>query len=420
MLSTYKNYLLYALPALPLALLGLPLYVYLPSYYAQDVELGLFEVGIVLLVARLFDMISDPLIGYWSDRYFPRKALMFVGLFFLLGGFYYLSHPIAGATSLWLFSFSMLVYFGWSLISIPYYALGADLGESYKQNSGYASFRELFNISGVLLALLLPYFLGVADNPAKSLTLMFSVIVILLPIILLIFFLSVHAQRVKSSLHSLKEVYTHFVCELKSSKYLFGAFFLNSFANALPATLFLLYVALVIGAKESSGILLIVYFVSGILALPFWYMLAAKFSKKRAWIVSIINAVFFFSFVPFLGEGDFNYFLIITIFSGMSLGADMALPASMQADVAQNASSPQKQLGGTLFGFFAMLTKLSLAVGVGVSFAILGLFDFSTTQPSESSLLVLSLLYGALPVILKLLAIFVLSKHKEKEYHAIN
>ncbi|CAA6816427.1 MAG: MFS transporter, partial [uncultured Sulfurovum sp.] len=118
----------------------------------------------------------------------------------------------------------------------------------------------------------------------------------------------------------------------------------------------------------------------------------------------------FFAFVPFLGTGDFNAFLFITIFTGFSLGADMALPASIQADVAQEA---KKEVSGTLFGFFAMLTKLALALGVGVSFGILGLFDFSTENPTADSLIVLALLYALLPIVLKVVAIFLLSKYKE-------
>ncbi len=413
MMKSIKNYLLYGLPALPLALLGLPLYVYLPTFYAQDVGLGVFGVGAVLLIARLFDVLSDPIVGYWSDRYFSRKFFMSIGMVFLLLGFYYLSHPSQEAGYLWLFSFSMLVYFGWSLISIPYYALGADLGESYEQNTRYASWRELFNISGVLLALLLPYLFSIAEMPAESLGLLSNTIFLLLPLALLLFFLYVNAHRVKSHLVSLKDTYRHFTVELKDSKYLFGAFFLNSFANAVPATLFLLYVELVIGSKEQAGLLLLLYFFSGIVALVLWNYIAKKTSKKTAWILSIINAILFFSFVPFLGEGDFIYFLLITIFSGMSLGADMALPASMQADLAQNSKSAPRELGGTLFGFFAMLVKLSLAFGVGVSFAILGVFDFEPSAPNETSLFVLSLLYGALPVFLKLLAISVLLRYKE-------
>ncbi len=341
---------------------------------------------------------------------------MFIGMFFLLLGFYFLTHPSSDASYTWLLSFSVLVYFGWSLVSVPYYALGADLGESYEQNTRYASFRELFNITGVLLALLLPYIFDVANDPAESLTLMNDVILILLPLILLLFFLAINAPKIQSSAASLKSAYKHFAAELKKSKYLFSAFFVNSFANAVPATLFLLYVELVIGSKEQAGLLLLIYFFSGVIALVFWNYLASKTSKKTAWTFSMLNAILFFSFVPFLGAGDFNYFLIITIFSGMSLGADMALPASMQADVAQdssNLSSSSEKLGGTLFGFFAMLTKLSLAFGVGISFALLGLFDFTPTDPNESSLFVLTLLYGTLPVVLKLLAIALLSKYKE-------
>ena len=60
-----------------------------------------------------------------------------------------------------------------------------------------------------------------------------------------------------------------------------------------------------------------------------------------------------------------------------------------------------------------MLTKLSLAFAVGVSFSLLGLFDFSADAPNARSLFVLSLLYGVLPVILKISAILVLKKYQE-------
>ena len=408
-----KNYLLYAMPALPLALLGLPLYIYLPTFYAQDVGLSIFGVGLVLLFARVFDMFLDPLIGYWSDAYFSRKVFMFLGMLFLLIGFYFLTHPVQDAALLWLFSFSMLVYFGWSLIAVPYYAIGADAAQSYEQNTTYASYRELFNVLGVLCALLIPYIFGVADNPTEALLLLSETIFYSLPIVLALFFLGFDAQRIQNHFRSLRSSLLLFYSELKTSKYLFGAFLLNNLANALPATLFLLYVELVIGAKEQAGVLLLAYFVSGIVALYFWNILASKTSKKFAWSLSMLNATVFFSFVPFLGEGDFNLFLLITIATGLSLGADMALPASMQADIVQNTQSAPREMGGTLFGFFAMLVKLSLALGVGISFTTLGAFGFDATSPNESSFLPLVLLYSLLPVILKLFAIYLLSAYKE-------
>lgn len=62
----------YAAPAVPLAFLGLPLYVYLPAHYAALPGIGLAAVGGVLLLARLIDLVTDPLVGLLSDRLRPH------------------------------------------------------------------------------------------------------------------------------------------------------------------------------------------------------------------------------------------------------------------------------------------------------------------------------------------------------------
>ena len=64
--------LAYGAPALPLAALTLPVYIYLPTVYATGLELGLGLVGALLLLARLWDVITDPLIGSLSDRWRGR------------------------------------------------------------------------------------------------------------------------------------------------------------------------------------------------------------------------------------------------------------------------------------------------------------------------------------------------------------
>ncbi len=47
----------------------LPVYVYLPTFYAEDLGLGLAAIGGALLLARCFDVVTDPLIGLLSDRF---------------------------------------------------------------------------------------------------------------------------------------------------------------------------------------------------------------------------------------------------------------------------------------------------------------------------------------------------------------
>ena len=45
-----------------------PLLTYLPSYYGQDIGISLLAIGNIWLFTRIFDAITDPLIGYWSDK----------------------------------------------------------------------------------------------------------------------------------------------------------------------------------------------------------------------------------------------------------------------------------------------------------------------------------------------------------------
>ena len=58
----------YAAPALPLAILGLPLGVFLPAFWAGPMGLRLATVGAVLTLVRLLDVVFDPFVGRLSDR----------------------------------------------------------------------------------------------------------------------------------------------------------------------------------------------------------------------------------------------------------------------------------------------------------------------------------------------------------------
>lgn len=403
----------YALPAVPVALLGLPLYIYLPAFYAEEIGLGVSLVGIILFAARFFDMLTDPLIGHYSDRYWRRKPLMFVGALVLLAGFFGLTHPSADAGSAWLLLFSVLVYTGWSALSIPYLSLNAELSPDYHDKTRLASARELATMLGVVAALMLPYAFNIAERSGDTLLLMWQTLLWLLPVMLGIMLIGIKEPAVRVSDPLSLEQTGSAIRSHNGLGHLFSAYFINNLANALPATLFLFFVERVIGAPEKTGFLLLLYFVSGMAALPFWTRLSRKTGKRRAWMLSMLLASAAFAFVPLLGQGDLDWFILICVLSGLSLGADMALPASIQSDAAQAAERSGFRLTGVLFGLWAMLTKLALALAVGIAFGILGLAGFDPAAPSPASLTVLSLLYGLLPVILKLGSILILRHYRE-------
>lgn len=407
----------YALTAFPLAMLGLPLYIYLPTFYADFTPLSITAVGIILFVSRLTDMVSDPLIGWYSDRFESRfgrrKPFLAAGSLLLIISFYALINPPQEHTAVWLLLFSVLVYLGWSLVSIPYLAWSAEISQEYHDKTRLSAAREFITILGAMSALILPYLYGLSEDASESMKLIYPAIVVTLIPFTVITLSQVEELPLNHSHHHNQKKLTEIWKNLPGLKRLQSAFLINSLANALPATLFLFYIDLVIGFSNLTGPLLIAYFASGVIALPFWTALAKRIGKRNSWLVSIILASTAFVFVPLLGHGDIIAFSLIVVISGFSLGADMALPSSMQADVAQQVQEQGKDYTGILFGVWAMLTKFSLAMAVGIGFVLLGISGFDPDHPTQLSLLILSLLYGGLPVLLKLIGFFIMRGYHE-------
>ena len=97
---------------------------------------------------------------------------------------------------------------------------------------------------------------------------------------------------------------------------------------------------------------------------------------------------------------------MICALSGASLGADLALPASMQADVIDlDRVLSGRRRTAFFFALWSMAGKLALAVAVGIAFPVLGALGFAAAGPNPAgALLGLTLLYALLPVLFKLAA----------------
>ncbi|WP_323588273.1 MFS transporter [Aliarcobacter butzleri] len=409
-----KEILLYGTLGIPIAFLGFPLYIYLPTFYVENIGLGVGIVGAILLVARLLDMIADPFIGRFCDIYNKKFNIIFISSIFLVFGLFFLIKPIF-YSSLWLFLFSILTYISYSFVLIPYLSLNSILSNNEQENTKLAFSREIFIIVGVLISLLIPYIFLVSNDSKKSLELLLYTILIIFPIFLFLFFTKLKHLEKKEELLRNENFFTSlktFFINFPHHKKLFFAFLLNNLANALPATLFLFFVKYVLVLEEKTGLFLIIYFLSAIITFPFWIKLSTKISKKSTWILSILIAISAFSFVPFLNEGDFFYFVFICVITGMCLGADMALPSSIQADVAQETKKQHQDLTGVLFGFWAMITKLSLSLAVAISFISLEFTNFESQNINQTSIYVIIFLYSIMPIIFKIFSIIFLLKYK--------
>jgi Na+/melibiose symporter-like transporter len=164
----------------------------------------------------------------------------------------------------------------------------------------------------------------------------------------------------------------------------------------------------VIVAPDAGGPLLLLYFASGLVAIPFWLQVSYRIGKHRAWSLSMLWVCVVFAFVPFLGAGDLWWFALICLLSGISLGADLALPTAMQADVVDADSiETGNRRAGFYFALWSMATKLSFAFAVGIAFTALDGVGFvaDATSNAPLALFALSALYALLPVVMKLASV---------------
>ncbi len=405
--------LAYALPALPLAALSLPFYVMVPEFYARDIGLPIATVGYVLLLVRLLDAVSDPLAGWLADRYRPgfgRRRLWVAASAPLVAlSAWFVLAPPANATAAYLLLWASLLSLAWTAAQVPYQAWGAELSRSYAGRTRVAAFRESATVIGTLLALVLPAVIQSRGGDARAgLLALAALIGLALPLFALVAVWRTPEPVERSRTALLWREGLDGILANRPFRRLLAAFFINSFANGLPATLFLFFVAERLGNRDAAGPLLVLYFLCGVLGVPFWLWLAGRTSKHRAWAWGMLLAVACFAGAVFLREGDIFAFGIVCVLTGLALGADVVLPASIQADVIDiDTATTGSERAGLYLGLWALATKLAFAGAVGLAFPLLGAagFDPAAGVKTVDGLLMLSLLYAGLPCLLKLGAI---------------
>ncbi|NJD88529.1 MAG: MFS transporter, partial [Betaproteobacteria bacterium] len=192
---------------------------------------------------------------------------------------------------------------------------------------------------------------------------------------------------------------------------LLAIFVLNGIAASIPATLVLFFIEDVVRRPDLGPAFLIAYFAAGAAGLPFWVWLARRIGKGRSWLVAMGMSIAAFAWAFLLGPGDVAAYLAICVLSGIGLGADLAIPPSLLADVIDgDEARGAGRHEGAYFGLWSLVTKLNLALAAGIALPLLQAFGYAPgAESSPESLLVLAAVYALLPCALKLAAAGVLA-----------
>jgi GPH family glycoside/pentoside/hexuronide:cation symporter len=408
----------YALPAFALAVVGIPVYVYIPKFYTDVVGINITVLGYLLFSVRIFDAVTDPALGYLSDKtnasFGRRRPYIAIGSIFIAATLYLLFNPPVASPSFETVWFGVCIYalfLFWTAVVVPYESLGPEITYDYHERTSLFGWRDGFLIAGTLMAASSPaiiqWVLDLPDGDVGERSKFFWMSVVYGPLVIGSCWFCAMAIKERGRHSSEAKLWGGLRETLRNRPFviLLVSYTISAIGNNLPATLILFYVQYVL-KSDLADLFLVLYFVTGILFLPCWIWLSRRTGKKRAWLASMVINTGAFIGVFFLGPGDAAIYGVLVILSGIGFGATLAIPSAIQADVIDyDELLTGERREGQYIGLWSVSKKLAAALGVGIGLAALGMAGYTpNVEQSEQVQFTLRALYALVPSICNIVA----------------
>lgn len=417
--QTNWTLLAYGGMAMPVWIAIIPILTYLPAFYAQELRLSVGLVGAVFLAARLWDGCADLLVGWLSDRsmsrFGRRKPWVLLGVPCLMLTIWFLCNPPQGAGLLYLAIWAALFYTAWTAVYIPYLSWGAELATDYVERSRVTSFREGFSMLGSLFFASAPLVLLKPNAPLHEVLFLVSMAVLITaPLAAVPLGLTVPdptpVRRTEASLiKGLGRLAKDRVL-LRFAMVTLLIYIADGVINSVAV--FAFEVGLAMPGKVFWAIFII--YVAGLAALPAALRLNQRVEKH--WLLAGTLAVKALAYLAhvWMPSGQFAWVVPLWVIVGVTHIFTLVLPTSILADIIdQGEVNEGERRSGAYVAIFNLALKVGLALGVGLSFGILGLLGYEPSAASHSAADALNvrLVAFALPFALIVAAIVPLLKH---------
>ena len=401
----------YALPSLVTSVAALPMALFVPAFYADELGLPLAAVGAAIAASRLLDVVTDPLIGSLSDRFETRwgrrKPWLIVGTPLFLAAVWQVFVPGDNASTGYLLLWSVLLYLGFTMIDLPHKAWGAELSTDYDERSRVTSWREALATAGQvgLLAFVLVLGFRGVDGSAEQLRGIAWLIVLALPVLVTVAVLKVPEGRPEGFAHERRSFLAGLRLVVGNPAFgrMLGCVILFVAGIAIQGTLHRLVLADVMGDESRFALMIFVENLATLAAVPFWLWLSIRIGKHRALIAAALWLAVLSLPLALLREGDTEVLIILIAVRGSSFASILFLANSIAADVIDvDTLASGEQRSGLYFAAWGMAIKLSLALGVLLGTALPSGFGYDpasavTTPDVQARLMVI---YGLVPALM--------------------
>lgn len=443
----------YGLPQFSVLSLTLVVAIYIMIYY-EKMGANLSHLSFFTALARSFDSMTDPAMGWISDnttsKHGRRRPYIFIGMWGYVVMFCLLmSPPISedggSSTSLWFGAFYILFYLFDTLANVPYYSLGPELTPSSSERTKVFFNAKIYQGIGTLLGAAAPEMvksmLGVQDDDEyvdlEGLRTSYLVIGVVFSVIYIccMLFVLYHVKERPNESRQVIPLVPSVLRTINNQAFqpLVYGWTMDAIALAALSTMFSFYIEYVIKPDPeimTSGAVLSMcfgaLFSASLMAMPVWRYTASRIGKYRTWcLFNLVNSVTNFTYI-FIGEGAYKTVIFLTFLNGFPLGGNF-LTDSILADVIDYDEflNGSRNEGG--FSVFASFIPKFVSIPAGaIPIAILAMMGFQSTIdgiPQEQSTAVenfIRLTFAVLPSTVTLISFFIKSRYPLKTAEQVN
>lgn len=398
--------------------------------------------GVVSLAPRIFDSITDPIMGFISDntkskwgrrRQYVMIGAVVMGISFVLMWQLFSNSGVEYNFAYFLF-WSMVFYLGLTIFSVPYVAMGYEMSDDFHERTDIMAIAQWIGQWAWVIA---PWFWVIMYDPewfesaevaVRQLALWVGIIFAVCAMVPAIFIKSESTLdkdysplTVKNMGGSLMEIGRGFLEAFKSKpfrKLCVSTFFIfNAFNTVAGFTFFIIVYYLFNGDTAAAGIWPTIFgsvgaIITTFLVIPIVARMSKKIGKKKAFLVSqgisvVGYVLFWFLFIP----GKPYMFLFALPFFSFGIGGLFTLMMSMTADVIDlDELTSGKRREGVFGAIYWWMVKFGFAIAGGLMGGILSVIGFTSgaeTQPVEA-ILGLRLFFSGLPIFGTLIAIWIM------------
>jgi len=417
---------------LPTSAAGMPMFIFILPFYADDMGLGLSLVGIIFFCGRFTDILTDPVMGVLIDR-FPskwgkHKLWIFLSAPIFMVATYIIFLPLFDEPSgLYFFGGLFLIYSAFTLSSITQLSWSTFLAPNYDDRTKLLTLRELMALLGMFTVIAIPAIVEINDPSLQAKVNAIGIFVLIcIPLITFNALKQVPDSISSSSDVKLKNPFNTFRKLLQDqmlNKIVIAAV-LIAFCMSLNGALYLIWMEVVIELPEYSSRLMLAYYIVSVLGLLVWRSLGIKTSKHFAAGIACIYAMIVLS-IGFVGYWfirdleDFSKLMAVgtfIIFYGFAFSGPLPLINAITADISDKLNLESgKNISGTVFSYLTTLTKVGFALAAVVPYVVIEMFwnfDISLgVENTESSKMAIFYIYTFVPIISYSIAAYLLFSH---------